>query len=111
MDQKKPDFSITSHFFIALLLCGAVIVMLSFFVGRTGSFFNGLLQIGFGVLLIGVGEWINHPLQQSRGMRSLAKENFAFHRFFHRKRNPSSIGNLFAIAGLLLFFTGIAYFL
>lgn len=78
----------------------------SFFLGITGGLFYGIRQIALGIIFIGIGEWVNHPLQKSMVMQG--EKNVKFRKFTHRKRSPSGLGSLLEIIGLLLLFIGIA---
>ncbi len=108
MTDKTPHSPLTSYFFIILLFIGAGLFVLSFFTENQRDFFSGLQQIALGIFTIGVGEWINHPLQKSLAYRD--KKDMIFQKIRHRKRNPSSLGNLLEICGLILIFTGLAGF-
>ena len=98
--------SLSNYFFIFLLLGGGVLLIISLITAEEGQYFGGLLQIAAGITLIGIGEWINHPLQKSMTFKD--RHNFIFQRIHHRKRNPNSIGNIFEIFGLIMIFTGLA---
>jgi len=98
----------TSYFFILLLVIGVLILIYSFVFSEDGPLFSGLREIGLGVLLIGVGEWINHPLQKAHICKS--RRELIFQDIRHRRRNPSALGNLSEIVGLILIFTGLADF-
>ena len=108
MTDNTPHSHLTSYFFIILLFIGAGLFVLSFFTENQRDFFSGLQQIALGVFSIGVGEWINHPLQKSLAYSD--KKDMIFDKIRHRNRNPSSLGNLLAICGLILIFTGLADF-
>lgn len=109
MADNTKNSPVTRYFFIVLLISGIGLFIFSLFTESQNAFFSGLQQISIGFFLIGTGEWINHPLQKS--VRYKDKENFIFRRIHHRKRNPSGLGNLLEICGLILIFTGIATFL
>ncbi len=94
------------YFFIFLLTAGGVLLFYTFFNGQEEKVFSGLRQIALGIILIGIGEWINHPLQKSVTYKE--RKDFIFQKIRHRKRSPSVFGNLFEIGGLLLIFTGLA---
>lgn len=108
MKPKQKHISFTHYFFILLLTCGAALLIYSYSTGEHDDIFAGLRLIAFGILLIGTGEWINHPLQKSITFGD--QERSSFIRIRHRKRNPSVLGNLLEIAGLLLIFAGLADF-
>ena len=105
MTQSKLTTPVTTYFFILLLFAGALFIAGSFFMGME-ELINWMSQVGTGLLLIGLGEWINHPLQKSLTYEE--KGEYTFRRFKHRRRKPSGIGNLLEIGGLLLVFMGVA---
>ena len=108
MKSDTHQKSLSHYFFVMLLVCGTIVFLLSFFIGNQDITFGELREMGTGILLIGIGEWINHPLQKSFIVED---ENITdIKKFKHRKRNPSSLGNLLEIAGLILVFTGLADF-
>jgi hypothetical protein len=109
MVSKKSQTPITSYFFIFLLAAGGGLLVFSFLKSRPDVIFSGLRQIALGITLIGVGEWINHPLQKSIACKN--KNDYVFEKFRHRQRNPSALGNLFEIVGLILAFTGLAEYI
>lgn len=112
MASEKKDSvlqSYLSYFFILLLLAGVLLLVYAFVTAEEGVYFNGLQQIAMGITLIGLGEWINHPLQKSVAVKD--KKNFIFQRIKHRKRRPNGIGNILEIIGLLMVFTGFAEYL
>lgn len=103
---SKLQTPITSYFFILLLITGGGLLIFSFFSAEQDNYFGSFRRIAAGLLLVGIGEWINHPKQKSVQYRD--KTNFIFQHVLHRKRNPSSLGNLMEISGLLLIFAGAA---
>lgn len=109
MTEKRSQVSMTQYFFIFLLAAGGILLLYSFLQVQENGIFSGLRQMGLGITLTGVGEWINHPLQKSMTYRE--KKDLVFQKILHRKRNPSVLGNLFVICGLLLIFTGLADYL
>jgi hypothetical protein len=109
MAAKKNQTYITHYFFIFLLIAGTALLLVTFLDGLNGRLFPGLRQIAIGIMFIGVGEWINHPLQRSVTYMD-RKENI-FQKIRHRKRSPSVFGNLFEICGLLLIFAGVAEYI
>ncbi|MEE4240108.1 MAG: hypothetical protein V2I36_01485 [Desulfopila sp.] len=105
----KKSTPLTSYFFILLLISGGSLLVFSLFEGWQNEIFSGLRQIGLGITLIGAGEWVNHPLQKS--ITCAQKDDVVFEKFFHRQRNPSALGNLLEIIGLILTFTGLAEYI
>lgn len=109
MQERSGHSPLTSYFFIFLLFLGGIVFLSSFFLEGQRIFFSSMQQLGLGILGIGIGEWINHPLQKSLSWEETKKT--PFRRIYHRRRNPSSLGNLFEIFGLVLLFVGLAGFL
>ncbi len=105
MAKTKQDTPLTTYFYIILFITGLILTGGSIVVGFPEPI-NWMSQIGTGLLLIGIGEWINHPLQKSISYEREAE--YTFKRFKHRQRKPSGLGNLFEISGLLLTFIGLA---
>jgi len=106
MKTQTTRYPLTSYFFIFFLVAGAALLVASLIYTAESGFFSWLRQIAFGILLVGIGEWINHPLQKTVALKD--KEKFVFQKILHRKRTPSELGNLIEISGLLLFFSGLA---
>jgi hypothetical protein len=98
--------SLSSYFFILLLLVGTILLIISCIIAEEGQYFSGLQQIACGITLIGIGEWINHPLQKSVAFKD--RQNYIFQRILHRRRKPNGIGNICEIIGLIMIFTGMA---
>lgn len=112
MTSKKNNASVTSfssYFFIFLLFGGGVLLIYSMITAEEGQYFSGLQQIAAGITLIGIGEWINHPLQKSLTVKD--RQNYIFQKIRHRKRKPNGIGNIFEIFGLLMIFAGLAEYI
>jgi hypothetical protein len=70
---------------------------------------TAFLYTGFGLFLFSCGEILNHPVQTSCNFTE--NEKSQLRRFKHRQRNPSTLGNLLDICGLLLFFSGLNGFI
>ncbi len=106
MVNKLIEIFTTRYFSRILVVAGIVLFILSFSHGPQDVFFNGYRLIAAGVLFLGIGEWLNHPPQVSLSLE--AQDSPEAQRKKHRKRNPSSIGNLFEIAALILICVGIS---
>lgn len=106
MNEEQKHTPLTSYFFIFLLIVGGVMLVISLFTAEEGTYFGSFRQLAAGVTLVGIGEWINHPLQKSLTVAD--RHNFIFQRIRHRQRNPNGIGNILEIIGLLLIFAGLA---
>ena len=72
----------------------------------SGSLLSGGGELSFGLILLGAGEYINNPQVDLPGKNEDVQCNVSH--YFSRKRNVSSLGNLFDIAGILMIATGIA---
>ncbi len=108
-NENTTATSISSYFFIFLLLGGGILLIISLVTAEDGQYFGGLQQIAAGITLIGIGEWINHPLQKALTVKD--RQNFIFQRIRHRKRKPNGIGNICEIFGLIMIFTGLAEYI
>ncbi len=106
MANKLIELFTTRYFSRILVLAGIVLFVLSFIHGPQDVYFNGYRLIATGVIFLGVGEWLNHPPQVSLTLDT--EDSSEAQRKKHRKRNPSSIGNLFEIAALILICVGIS---
>lgn len=73
----------------------------------TSSFTTGGGEFSIGLILLGVGEYINNPQLKSADSSTELFSDKTSH-FFMRERNTSSLGNLFNIAGVLMIATGTA---
>ena len=70
------------------------------------SFSTGSGELSIGLILLGIGEYINNPQVDlpDNSVELRSKTSI----YLSRKRNVSSLGNLLDIAGILLIATGIA---
>ncbi len=108
MAEKKtrlPFLHIASYF---ILLIGIVGLVYIFLVHPVSDIFKGLLYIFLGFIAFGAGEILNHPRPQPVTTGKDGDSSPTFSKQFHRKRNPCSLGNLFDIGALLLFFIGLS---
>lgn len=105
MDMQPTRLGTPMAFKVALvnLMIGALGLMYSLL---SGSFLTGGGELSIGLLLLGIGEYINNPRVESPPTRVVPQNNI--HQYFLRKRNVSSLGNLLDIAGILTIATGIA---
>jgi hypothetical protein len=67
--------------------------------------YSGLFYLAFACIAFGAGEILNHP--QTPQLSTDASASPAGAKLC-RRRNPCSLGNLFDIGGLLLFFVGLS---
>lgn len=67
--------------------------------------YDGLLYLFFACIAFGAGEILNHP---KRPLLTTDANALPADAEISRRRNPCSLGNLFDIGGLLLFFVGIS---
>lgn len=67
--------------------------------------YTGLLYLFFACVAFGAGEILNHPKPAQLTTNEITPPTDAQ---LTRRRNPCSLGNLFDIGGLLLFFVGLS---
>jgi len=105
MDMQPTRPGIPMAFRIALvnLTLGTLGIMFSLL---SGSFSTSGGELSIGLILLGMGEYINNP-QVDLPDNSVELQN-NISQYFSRKRSVSSLGNLFDIAGILMIATGIA---
>jgi len=106
MQPKSPKSPKTPMAFkVALvnLLFGVIGVLNSLL---TSSFTTGCGELSIGLILLGMGEYINNPqvALPDNSVEPQSKTSL----YLSRKRNVSSLGNLLDIAGILMIATGIA---
>jgi hypothetical protein len=101
--QGLPNFPIKAwyHLFIALGILG---IGASATVDLKGIQNAHALLVSLGVLLIGIGEWINHPLQTA-----ILPANYLYGggKITGYPRNNSFLGVAFDVAGVALFAVGV----
>lgn len=100
--KRHPTLFILSCIFF---LVGVVCLGLSFVLQLEPNIFKGMVYISLAFLAFGTGEIINHPKQRLINP-VIGKDATAPQ--MYRKRNVCSLGNLFDIGALLLFFVGLA---
>lgn len=86
---------------------GVITFLAAFLLPLSGHLFMATLLLSAGFATFAVGELLNHP-KQKLITRETVKNNT--NPRYHRTRNPCSLGNLFDISGLLLFFISLSYF-
>ena len=101
--QGLPNFPIKYwyHLFIVLGIAGAAAALT---VDLKGIENRHALLVSLGVLLIGIGEWINHPLQSAILPANAYRPGGVITSY---PRNSSALGVAFDIAGLALFAVGL----
>ncbi len=104
MKLAKPPLVL---FFILLLMgTGCTLFILSLTtIFSTDQISKGVRVAAAGLLSIGIGELLNHPLQTRRRHPERAEKDFTRQ---HRQRNPCLLGNLLDICGLILLFSSIS---
>lgn len=105
-NKNRPPFLYGASYFI--LLIGASGVVYIFLAHLPSDIFEGLLYIFLGFIAFGAGEILNHPKTQMITTGKDDDTSSTISKQFHRKRNPCSLGNLFDIGALLLFFVGLS---
>lgn len=103
MQPTRPGTPVAFKVALVNLMIGALGLMYSLL---SGSFLSGSGELSIGLLLLGMGEYINNPRVDSPHTRGTPENNIQ--QYFWRKRNVSSLGNLLDIAGILTIAAGIA---
>lgn len=86
------------YWYKALLVLAAFVLVISLCVEMKGVENSVVQMISLGAILVGFGEWINHPLQEKIGV--------GFKLTGHPRKNTIS-GNLFDLAGLAFIIVGV----
>lgn len=96
-------------FFIFLIAAGLFIVAASFalFAGDILQA-KGLRAIGFCCLLLGLGEYLNHPVQKKQAFDQ--PHDSGIPTTLHRSRNPCGLGNTFDVLAVICLFLALSYF-
>ncbi len=96
-------------FFMFLIAAGGLMVAVSFAL-FTGDALQakGLRAIGFFCLLLGLGEYLNHPLQKKQAFGQGPDSTTPT--TLHRSRNPCGLGNTFDVLGVICLFLALSYF-
>jgi len=89
------------HWYHLLVALGATGVVASLTVDVKGIANAHALLLSLGVMLIGIGEWINHPLQTRLMRPTFYAPNGGV--ISGHPRNPSNLGIIFDILGFLIF--------
>ncbi|MFT5728048.1 MAG: hypothetical protein ACI8PB_002199 [Desulforhopalus sp.] len=105
MDIQPTRFGAPVAFKVALvnLTLGALGLMYSLL---SCSFSTGGGELSIGLILLGMGEYINNPQVDLPDNSDELQSKTSI--YLTRKRNVSSLGNLLDIAGILMIATGIA---
>ena len=102
-EKRKPPLAFTISLLSILLGCiglGASLLITAVPMG--------INELAIGCLLLGAGEYLNHPRFTQQPAISSAKEttlNLA--NFLMRRRNVCALGNLLDIAGILMICVGL----
>ena len=92
-----------------MMLCGLTLLALSFTALLPGELNNkGMRAIGFALLFLGLGEFLNHPVQTGHKFEKPAKQEAS--KFLMRRRNPCGLGNYLDVIGIIAVFAALALF-
>ena len=107
MEKKESNYMI--FLFLLMAVGGIAVIAFSLFPMHLGSAFEkGLRAIGFSLLFIAIGEWLNHPVQKSKS--AIDESSDTALTIIHRRRNPCGLGNVFDVFGLILVFIALSLF-
>lgn len=99
---------IETWLYTSLILLGIVALVLTFTVDIKGvDLFSMRQWLVGGIVLLCVGEWINHPRQTSLSLKEAKK---GLRKFQHHHRNPCTLGNLLDIFGFFSICIGCSAF-
>lgn len=88
------------HWCHLLVALGATGVVASLTVDVKGIANAHALLLSLGAMFIGLGEWINHPIQTKLMLHTIYAQNGEI--ITGHPRNPSNLGNLFDVLGFVL---------
>ena len=108
--MKIEVITVRLSFFLFLIATGVLMVALSFVLfGGDILQAKGFRAVGFFCLLLGLGEYLNHPVQK--------KQTFAQRpdsgpptTTLHRSRNPCGLGNTLDVLAVICLFLALSYF-
>ena len=104
MEPKSPKTPMAFKVALVSLVLGSIGVLNSLL---SSSFTTGAGEFSIGLVLLGIGEYINNP-QVDLPDNPADTQNNKTAQFFSRKRNTCSLGNLFNIGGILMMASGTA---
>ncbi|MGB3210279.1 MAG: hypothetical protein WBB19_06195 [Desulforhopalus sp.] len=99
---RFPFLYLAAYFFFGIGVAGFICILI---LQPPSEILKGFLYIFLGLILFGTGEIINHP---KTPIITPSQQYASATRHFHYKRNACSLGNLFDIGALLLFFIGLS---
>ena len=107
--MKIEVITLRLSFFLLLIAAGALMVALSFALFAADILqAKGLRAIGSFCLLLGLGEYLNHPVQKKQTFDQLHHSTTPT--TLHRSRNPCGLGNTFDVLAVICLFLALSYF-
>ena len=108
--MKIEEITLRLSFFMFLIAAGLLMVALSFVLLK-GDILQakGFRAIGFFCLLLGLGEYLNHPLQKKQTLTARQGSGPPTPAL-HRSRNPCGLGNTFDVLAVICLFLALSYF-
>ncbi|TKB08595.1 hypothetical protein [Desulforhopalus sp. IMCC35007] len=102
-EKRKPPLAFTIALFSILL--GGIGLGVSLLIQAVPK---GIDELAIGGLLLGAGEYLNHPrLSRQPASSSTQKTTLNLANFLMRRRNVCALGNLLDIAGILMLCIGL----
>ena len=107
--MKKNIWTVPLIIFMLMTVIGIVLILFSFIQTALEPFSaKGIRALGLFCLLLGTGEFLNHPLQKKL---IYDEQNSSGPQIsYHRRRNPCAIGNSLDVLALICFFVGMGFF-
>ena len=103
---RKINHSVVFFLFIFIGLCGAATILCSFLpLFSNPGMVRGIRIAGFSLLFLGIGEYLNHPVQKKF---SFEHDNELPVHHNSRERSPCGLGNIFDILALILMFLALS---
>ena len=91
-------------------LCGVVLVAVSFTIFTADiAQAKTIRAIGLSCLFVGLGEYLNHPVQKRLTLDDL--DDSGPQTILHRSRNPCGLGNTLDVLALICLFVALGLFL
>lgn len=105
--MKIKTITLPLFLFLVLIGAGILIIVLSFFSDcNTYIKPHGLRAIGFICLFLGLGEYLNHPLQKK--LIPSDQDDSGVQEKLHRTRNPCGLGNTLDVLALVCLFIAVS---
>jgi len=108
--MKTGSITFPVILWLLLAFCGIVLVAVSFTIFTADiAQAKSIRAIGLSCLFLGVGEYLNHPVQKRLTFNDL--DDSGPQTTLHRSRNPCGLGNTLDVLALIGLFIALGLFL